>query len=222
VAEDVVAGLVGGGGFGEVVGGVTFAFPVGQIGAGEHEVLARTVRSVVAVLAEGAVRATDHRPVTAQAVLDQHHGEVDPRRGRGRVVGVHVGRAEQDRAGLVHAGPGRPHLLQVPGHAVVVVVGVVRQRLRREVPQQLAYQRGRRAVVQQRRRQRRSGLMGPFQPKTFEPGDPDVTEPDLRYFHNEVGVLHGPPSSSPPSTPRTSGTRNPMGSRDAAVPPTGR
>lgn len=41
LAEDVVAGLVGGRSFGEMGGGVAFAFPVGQVRAGEYEVLAR-------------------------------------------------------------------------------------------------------------------------------------------------------------------------------------
>src|SRR6476659_4042144 len=55
LAQDVVARLGCGCALGEVVGGVAFAFPIGQVGAGEHEMLAGSVWSVAAILAERAV-----------------------------------------------------------------------------------------------------------------------------------------------------------------------
>ena len=78
LAQDVVACLVAGSAFGEVVSGVAFAFPVGQIGAGEDEMFARSVGAVAAVLAEWAVGSADNGPVAAETVFDGDDRQIDP------------------------------------------------------------------------------------------------------------------------------------------------
>jgi hypothetical protein len=77
LAQDVIAGLFVGSPFGEVVGGVAFAFPVGEVGPGKCKVLAGTKWPVRAVLVQGAGLATYDGPVSAQPMLHGHHGKVD-------------------------------------------------------------------------------------------------------------------------------------------------
>jgi hypothetical protein len=111
--------------------------------------LARSLGAVAAVLLEWAERTADDRAVAAETVLDRHDGQIDPSGSCGRGGGFHVGGAQQNGAGLVHSGSRCPDLLEVSGHAVVVVLRVVSQRLLGEVPEQLAHACGGRAVVQQ-------------------------------------------------------------------------
>jgi hypothetical protein len=111
--------------------------------------LACPARSVGAVLLERAVCAADHGPVATQPMLDRNHREIYPSSGGGTVDFVQVRRAQQDSAGFVHTRPRCPDLLQMPSHAVVAVVRIMGERLRREVSEKLTDQSCRGSIVQQ-------------------------------------------------------------------------
>ena len=110
LAKDVVSGFVVRGAFGEVVGGLAFAFPICEIGPGEHEMFTRPEWSIGAILVERTSLPANDRPVSAEPVLDGNHGQVDAGADGRAVASGEIAGAQQDRAGLVRAGAGCPYL----------------------------------------------------------------------------------------------------------------
>ncbi len=74
LAEDVVASCIGWCTLCEVIGGVAFTFPVGEVDTGEYKVLAGAGGVVRAVLAPRASCTAHHGPITAEAVLYRNDG----------------------------------------------------------------------------------------------------------------------------------------------------
>jgi hypothetical protein len=105
LAKDVVLCFVVRGAFGEVVCGVAFAFPMGEVGIGKHEVLTRPEWSVGAILLERAILSANDRPVSAQPVLHGHHSQVDTGANSRAVSCCEIVGPQEESAGLVRARP---------------------------------------------------------------------------------------------------------------------